>query len=59
MFLTHTELKKQQTSFNRGCKNFANVKNKDYSVNLIAKLIGGVLHSVLLGLRKYQAMHYR
>lgn len=52
MFLTHTKLKKQQTSFNRGCKNFANVKKKDYSVKLIAKPIGKVLHSVLVGLRK-------
>lgn len=52
VFLTHTKLKKQQTSFNRVCKNFANVKNKDCSVNLIAKLIGGLLHSVLVGPRK-------
>jgi len=52
VLLTHTKLKKKQTSFYRSCKNFANVKNRDYSVNLIAKLIGGFLHSVLVGLRK-------
>lgn len=51
VFLTHTKLKKQQTSFNRGCKSFANMKNKDYSVNLTAKLIGE-LYSVLVGLGK-------
>lgn len=47
VFLTHTKLKKQQTSFNRCCKNFANVKKKDYSDDCETHW-----RSVLVGLRK-------